>query len=81
MPDGSVCGPDLEYSPLFIALLALAAGHEERQVGGSVLPARDPDWNGVFLQGCQLLATARDLRVIAITAQAATHKHGVRVAL
>lgn len=78
MPDGSVCGPDLEYSPLFASLSALAAGQEERQVGGSVLPARDPDWSGVFLQGCQLLATSRDLRVLAITAQAATHQYGVR---
>lgn len=78
MENGSECGPDLEYAPSFIALLTAAAGQQERQVGGSVLPAREPDWNEVFTLGSALLASARDLRVLTVTAQAATHKYGVQ---
>lgn len=78
MDDGSESGPDLEYAPSFIALMADSARQQERQVGGSVLPAREPDWNDVFSQGCALLASARDLRALVITAQAATHKYGLR---
>ena len=77
MQDGSVCGPDLEYAAEFVAFRSLTIPQEERQVGDSVLPAREPDWGEVLAAGERLLAKTRDVRVLIPTMCAVVHRQGL----
>lgn len=71
------CGPDLEYHPSFLDLVASARSKPEQQLGDSVIGAREPDWRAVFDQALSLARGSRDLRIAAILVQAATELHGL----
>ena len=77
MQDGSVCGPDFEYAPEFVAFRSLVVPQEERQVGDSVLPAREPDWDEVLATGSELLKKTRDVRILIPIICAAVHRQGL----
>lgn len=74
--DGS-CGPDLEYHPSFLELIASARSRPEQQLGDSIIAAREPDWCTVLEQGLALAQRSRDLRIAAVVTQAATEIHGL----
>lgn len=71
------CGPDLEYHPSFLDLVANARSKPEQQLGDSVIGAREPDWRAVFDQALNLARGSRDLRIAAILVQAATELYGL----
>lgn len=77
MPNGSPCGPDLEYSSAFLEFMTQARGRAEQQLGDSILPAQEPDWNQVLDRGAQLLHETRDLRVLVTVTLAATELDGL----
>jgi type VI secretion system protein ImpA len=57
------CGKDLEYDPVFMEMLVLAAGKPEQQFGDKLIPAKPPDWEAVHEHGLDLAGRTRDLRV------------------
>lgn len=71
------CGPDLEYDAAFIELQEAARGRPEQQVGGSIIPAEEPDYPAVTRDAAALVARSRDLRIAAILAEAALRTEGV----
>ncbi len=75
--NGTPCGGNLEYSPMFTEFTALSTAREERQIGGNIIPAQDPDWASVFKTGCSLLEQSRDLRILAMVCRAALHQYGL----
>jgi type VI secretion system protein ImpA len=75
--DAAPCGPDLEYDVAFLELDRTAAGKPEREAGGVVVPAEDPDWSAVRTQAIELFERTKDLRVAALYARAATQLDGV----
>jgi type VI secretion system protein ImpA len=58
----SPSGEDLEYDPDFLAMVQAAEGSPERRMGGSVVPAEDPDWRRVRALAIDLLRRSKDLR-------------------
>jgi type VI secretion system protein ImpA len=56
-------GANLEYTSEFAQLERTAAGKPERQVGASVTPPEQPDWQAVIAQSSALLKSTKDLRV------------------
>ncbi|GIX12606.1 MAG: hypothetical protein KatS3mg118_0565 [Paracoccaceae bacterium] len=75
--DASPCGDDLEYDPDFIALLDAAETRPEQQVGGAIIPAREPDWPKVARDALALLDRSKDLRIAAILAEAMLRIEGL----
>lgn len=71
------CGPDLEYHPSFLELIARARTKPEQQLGDSVIGAREPEWRAVFDQAMTLARSSRDLRIASVLVQAATELHGL----
>ena len=69
-------GPNLEYEPVFTALMLAAQPGEERQMGDQVLAAQEPDWRDVITKAEAVLARSHDLRAATILAQAATRTGG-----
>lgn len=55
-------GENLEYQPVFAELERVAQGRPEQQVGGSIIPAEEPDWGAVRTQSLALLERSKDLR-------------------
>src|SRR5688500_16314640 len=70
------CGPDLEHAPEYQALDQAATGKPERQVGQTVIPAEEPDWNQVRSRATALLGQAKDLRVAVKLVRALVHLGG-----
>ncbi len=71
------CGNDLEYDPVFQALLEAAAGKPERQYGATVIAAVLPDWPAVRTHALALAERTRDLRVAVWLARSAAHTDGL----
>ena len=68
--DGSLCGPDLEYDPQFIALESAARVKPEQQIGDKIIPAEQPDWGVVRQQAEALLSRSKDLRIAVLLTRA-----------
>jgi len=63
--DAAPSGPDLEYDAAFFELEQAAAGKPERQAGGTLVPAQDPEWKSVVELATDLFGRTKDLRVAA----------------
>jgi type VI secretion system protein ImpA len=66
-------GPDLEYDPRFLALEEEVRGKPEQEMGGTVIPAVEPDWPKVLEQAQSLLVLSKDLRIALHLVRALTH--------
>lgn len=73
---GEPSGPNLEYDPLFTALMLAAQPSEERQMGNQTIAAEDPDWTAVIDKALAVLALSQDLRAAAALALARTRTAG-----
>ncbi len=69
-------GPNLRYSPEYIALERAVEGRPERQMGANVVPAEPPDWGSVRDQCVALLTTSKDLHVAVTLARAEAELEG-----
>jgi len=70
------CGEDLEYDQSFQEMVRLAEGEPERQVGESIIPAMEPNWQSVRKIALQLLNKTRDIQVSVYLTRAQMHLHG-----
>ena len=70
------CGEDLEYDPSFQEMVRLAEGEPERQVGESIIPATEPNWQSIRKIALQLLNNTRDIQVAVYLTRAEMHLHG-----
>ncbi|CAA9889685.1 Type VI secretion-associated protein, ImpA family [Candidatus Methylobacter favarea] len=59
----SPCGVNLEDDTLFAQLELEAKGVPERQIGNSIIPEVEPDWNKIHDMGLELLERSRDIQV------------------
>lgn len=59
----SPCGVNLEEDAIFLKLEDEARFVEERQMGDSTLPAKEPDWKLVRSLSLELLERSRDIQV------------------
>jgi type VI secretion system protein ImpA len=69
------CGEDLEYGAVD-ALTRAAQIVPEQQIGDSVIPAQEPDWDAVRRQALDLCKETKDLRVAVLLANAAVRTEG-----
>jgi len=74
-PD-SPCGEDLEGDLVFADLEQEAKGSPERQIGDSIIPAKDPDWKKVRDLSFSLLERSRDIQVTMYLTCALVHIDG-----
>jgi type VI secretion system protein ImpA len=74
--DAEPSGPNLEYEPVFTALMLAARPTEERQMGDQVLASEEPDWRDVAGRAEAVLGQSHDLRVAAVLALARTRHLG-----
>jgi type VI secretion system protein ImpA len=72
----SPCGDDLEYDPVFGEMERAAQGKPEKQFGGTIVPAEEPDWKEVVATAQDLLGRTKDLRVAVHLSQAALNTGG-----
>ncbi|AOB32514.1 hypothetical protein AKI39_19960 [Bordetella sp. H567] len=72
----SPCGPDLEYSAEYVALLQLMRGTPDIEYGKMRQVAADPDWKAVKASSLALLGRTRDLRLAVWLTRALTALHG-----
>ena len=63
LSEASPCGDDLEYDPQFLELELAGNGKPEQQYGGTVIPAKPPDWPAVLDLSGKLASRTRDIRV------------------
>lgn len=70
------CGPDLEYSADYVALLQLMRGTPDVEYGDMRQAAADPDWKAVKAAALALLGQTRDLRLVVWLTRALTALHG-----
>jgi type VI secretion system protein ImpA len=77
LDEAAPCGPDLEYDPAFLEMLATGEGKPEHQYGDTVIPAEPPDWPVLFEQARQLAQRTRDLRVAVWLVRSAAHVAGL----
>ncbi|ANN68400.1 type VI secretion system protein TssA [Bordetella bronchialis] len=70
------CGPDLEYSAEYVALLQLMRGTPDVEYGKMRQAAADPDWKAVKSAALELLARTRDLRLAVWLTRALAALHG-----
>jgi type VI secretion system protein ImpA len=56
-------GPSLANDAAYVAAHHTAEGTAERQIGGKIIPATDPDWVQLRAQSLALLARSKDLRL------------------
>ncbi|MGA2448609.1 MAG: type VI secretion system protein TssA [Polyangiaceae bacterium] len=76
LEQGEPSGPNLRYSPEYIALERALEGKPERQMGATIVPAEPPDWRSVHEQCVGLLRSSRDLRLAVTLARAEAELHG-----
>jgi type VI secretion system protein ImpA len=74
-PD-SPCGENLEADPVFADLEREIRGTPERQIGDSIIPAKDPDWKKVSSLAFSLLERSRDIQVAMHLTCALVHTDG-----
>jgi len=70
-------GEDLEYDPDFRALTEAAAGTPEQQMGGTLVPAGEPDWRQVLALGKALMLRSKNLRVAVLITRGLLDKDGL----
>ena len=73
---GSPCGENLETDSAFADLEQEIKGTPERQIGDSIIPAKEPDWKKVRDLGFSLLERSRDIQVIMHLTCALIHTDG-----
>ncbi len=73
---GSPCGENLETDSVFISLEQEAKGTPERQIGDSIVSAKDPDWKKVRDLAFSLLERSRDIQVAMHLTCALVHTDG-----
>ncbi|NBC12501.1 MAG: type VI secretion system protein TssA [Gammaproteobacteria bacterium] len=69
------CGEDLEYGAVD-ALTRAAQVTPEQQIGDTVVPAQEPEWDAVRRQALECCKETKDLRVAVILTNAATRSQG-----
>ena len=69
------CGEDLEYTAVE-ELTRAAQITPEQQIGDTVVPAEEPDWDAVRRQALEVCQATKDLRVAVILMHAATRTQG-----
>lgn len=72
----SPCGPDLEYSPLYLDASRALEGSPEVQYGSMHVAAVEPDWKRLKAATLELLADTRDLRLAVWLTRALVALHG-----
>lgn len=72
------CGPDLEYDPAFMVLVADLLGKPEQQFGDTIIAAIEPDWAQIGAQATGILKRSKDLRGAVLLLRAATRTQGLR---
>ena len=70
-------GEDLEYDPDFRALTEAATGTPEQQMGGTLVPAGEPDWRQVLALGKALMLRSKNLRVAVLITRGLLEKDGL----
>jgi type VI secretion system protein ImpA len=71
------CGPNLEYSPLYLEALRAVEGRPDAQYGSLHVAAVEPDWKRVKTATLELLAQSRDLRLALWLTRSLVALHGV----
>jgi type VI secretion system protein ImpA len=71
------CGPNLEYSPLYLEALRAVEGRPDAQYGSLHVAAVEPDWKRVKTVTLELLAQSRDLRLALWLTRSLVGLHGV----
>ena len=61
--EDSPCGVNLENDPAFAELEQEIKGTPERQIGDSIIPAKEPDWIKIRTLALALLDRSRDIQV------------------
>ena len=69
------CGEDLEYGAVD-ELTRAAQIVPEQQIGDTVVPAQEPEWDDVYQQALEICKETKDLRVAALLLNAATRTKG-----
>ncbi|QBY50813.1 type VI secretion system protein TssA [Cupriavidus oxalaticus] len=75
------CGPDLEYDPEFVVLMAKAAPGAEAQYGDFVTQAEPPNWTELERDCRRLLMRSKDIRLLNLLLRCRTrldHAEGLR---
>lgn len=73
---GSPCGENLEADLDFASLEQEVKGTPERQIGDSIVPAKEPDWKKVRDLALSLLERSRDIQVVMHLTCALVHTDG-----
>jgi type VI secretion system protein ImpA len=73
---GSPCGENLEADSAFANLEQEVKGTPERQIGDSIVPAKEPDWKKVRDFAFSLLERSRDIQVTMHLTCALVHTDG-----
>ncbi len=73
---GPPCGENLESDAAFIDLEQEIKGAPERQIGNSIIPAKEPDWKKVRDLALALLKRSRDIQVTVHLTCALVHTDG-----
>jgi len=73
---GSPCGENLETDSAFADLEQEIKGTPERQIGDSIVPAKEPDWKKVRDSAFLLLERSRDIQVTMHLTCALVHTDG-----
>ncbi|MDD5268015.1 MAG: type VI secretion system protein TssA [Methylococcales bacterium] len=73
---GSPCGENLEFDSAFADLEQEIKGTPERQIGDSIIPEKEPDWNKIRDLAYSLLERSRDIQIIMHLTCALTHTDG-----
>ena len=72
----SPCGENLETDSAFADLEQEIKGTPERQIGDSIVPAKEPDWKKVRDLAFSLLERSRDIQIIMHLSCALVHTDG-----
>lgn len=70
-------GPSLEYDPAYAELERAIQGKPEQQMGDTVIPAEDPNWNDVRDKALELAKKTKHLRVLLYLTVAETKLSGM----
>lgn len=71
------CGENLEYDSLTMELEQAAKPKPEQEIGGTIVPAEEPDWREVQRIALELLKRTKDLRVLAHLSRAVLRLQGL----
>ncbi len=69
------CGEDLEYQDV-MTLEGLAKEKPEQEIGGTFVPAQQPDWRAVRNSALEVTGKTKDLRVLVILVRALVETDG-----